>query len=55
MTIQRILQHTGDSTGECSVDTMPDASELNQILDEAGIQFNETAEALEGWGRDCTR
>ena len=31
------------------MDTMPDASELNQILDEAGIQFNETAEALEGW------
>ena len=49
MTIQKLLQYTGDSTGESSVDTMPDTSELNQFLDEAGMQFEETAEVMEGW------
>ena len=49
MTIQKLLQYTGDSTGESSVDTKPDTSELNQFLDEAGMQFEETAEVMEGW------
>ena len=31
------------------MDNMPDTSELNQVLHEAGIQFEETAEFSEGW------